>query len=140
MKEFSSRPNSSVWPVILPCNSVVPPQFCPTRYLTLVILRVGTRTIRRHAACNVESVKARAAFVLNHSTPEMEVKVLSLIEKQASYSSQARRKKKTKLQQVKLRPLSTEELCQVNLVTFRESFNHCRWPREVIEKLLTVQV
>ena len=41
---------------------------------------------------------------------------------------------------LKFRPLSTDELTQVNLATFREGVNHCRWPREVIEKFLAAQV
>lgn len=72
--------------------------------------------------------------------------MLSLVEKQVRNSSDSKRKTKTKLRSVplrplvQLRPLSAEELCQVNLATFREGFNHCRWPKDVIEKLLTVQV
>ena len=32
--------------------------------------------------------------------------------------------------------LTTEELYRVNLATIREGVNHCRWPREVIERFL----
>ena len=38
------------------------------------------------------------------------------------------------------RPVTSEEMCEVNLVTLREGVNHCRWPREVIEYFLAVQV
>ena len=55
-------------------------------------------------------------------------------------SSSSKRERKTKLGRSKLRPLSIEELTQVNLATFREGVNHCRWPREVIERFLAVQV
>ncbi len=66
--------------------------------------------------------------------------MLTQVEKYSGYSSYSKRQKKTKPRRFKLRPLSTEELCQVNLATFREGFNHCRWPREVIEQFLAVQV
>jgi hypothetical protein len=39
-----------------------------------------------------------------------------------------------------LRHLTTEEVCRVNLATIREGINHCRWPREVIERFLAVEV
>ena len=32
--------------------------------------------------------------------------------------------------------LTDEELYKVNLATIREGVNHCRWPREVIERFL----
>jgi hypothetical protein len=38
------------------------------------------------------------------------------------------------------RRLTTEDLRKVNLATIREGVNHCRWPREVIERLLAVDV
>ena len=66
--------------------------------------------------------------------------MLKLIEKNSSHSSYPKRQKKTRLRQYKFRQLSTEELCQVNLATFREGVNHCRWPREVIEQFLAVQI
>lgn len=66
--------------------------------------------------------------------------MLKLVERNSSHSSYPKRQRKTKLRQFTLRPLSTEELCQVNLATFREGVNHCRWPREVIEQFLAVQV
>jgi hypothetical protein len=37
-------------------------------------------------------------------------------------------------------PLSIDELCAVHLATIREGVNHCRWPREVIERFLAVVV
>ncbi len=66
--------------------------------------------------------------------------MLTLVEKQTRNNSQSRRMKKPAPHRLKLRPLSTDELCQVNLATFREGFNHCRWPREVVERFLAVQV
>jgi hypothetical protein len=38
------------------------------------------------------------------------------------------------------RRLTTEDLRKVNLATIREGVNHCRWPREVIERFLAVEV
>ena len=38
-----------------------------------------------------------------------------------------------------LRPVTTAEFSLVNLATIREGFNHCRWPREVIERFLAVE-
>mgnify|MGYP003297907139 CR=1 FL=1 len=71
--------------------------------------------------------------------------MLTLVDNNYKYSSNSKRKKKTKLQTVELqtgelRPLTTDELCRVNLSTFREGFRHCRWPKDVIEKFLAVQV
>ena len=66
--------------------------------------------------------------------------MLALATKQSRYSSQSKLEKKTTARRFPLKPLSTEEVCQVNLATFREGVNHCRWPREVIEKFLAVQV
>ena len=39
-----------------------------------------------------------------------------------------------------LRPVTAEELCEVNLATVREGVNHCRWPKEVIERFLAVEL
>lgn len=61
-------------------------------------------------------------------------------EKPSNHSSYSSGQRKPKLLRSKLRPLSIEELTQVNLATFREGRNHCRWPREVIERFLAVQV
>jgi hypothetical protein len=61
-------------------------------------------------------------------------------EKPSSHSSCFKRERKTKVARTKLKTLSIEELTQVNLATFREGVNHCRWPREVIEQFLAVRV
>ncbi len=61
-------------------------------------------------------------------------------EKTSSHRSQSKDQRKPILLRSKLRPLSIEELIQVDLATFREGRNHCRWPREVVEKFLAVQV
>lgn len=39
-----------------------------------------------------------------------------------------------------LRSLTDEELFRVNLATIRESDNHCRWPKDVLERFLSVEV
>ena len=65
--------------------------------------------------------------------------MLTLVKKQSRFNPQSKRNKKTAPHRVNLRPLSADELCQVSLATFREGFNHCRWPREVVEKFLAVQ-
>ena len=65
--------------------------------------------------------------------------MLTLAEKQSRHNSQSKRMKKAAPHRLTLRPLSSDELCQVNLATFREGFNHCRWPREVVERFLAVQ-
>ncbi len=39
-----------------------------------------------------------------------------------------------------LRPLTSEEVCQVHLATVREGVNHVRWPREVIERFLELEM
>ena len=66
--------------------------------------------------------------------------MLALAAKQSRHTSDFKHQKKTSHRQFPFKPLSVEELCQVNLATFREGVNHCRWPREVIEKFLAVQV
>jgi hypothetical protein len=66
--------------------------------------------------------------------------VLTLVEKYSDSPSDSKRKNMIETRRFERRRLSAEELCQVNLATFRESVNHCRWPREVIEKFLAVQV
>ncbi len=65
--------------------------------------------------------------------------MLTLVEKQTRHNSQSKRVKKAAPHRLTLRPLSADELCQVSLATFREGFNHCRWPREVVERFLAVQ-
>ena len=64
--------------------------------------------------------------------------MLALAAKQYRHCSHERQKGITP-RRFPLKPLSLEEVCQVNLATFREGVNHCRWPREVIEKFLAVQ-
>jgi hypothetical protein len=66
--------------------------------------------------------------------------MLNLAAKQSRHIPHSKHEKKTSNHQFPFKPLSTEDLCQVNLATFREGVNHCRWPREVIEKFLAVQV
>lgn len=39
-----------------------------------------------------------------------------------------------------LKPLTIEELCNVQLATVRESTNHRRWPPNVIQHFLTVEL
>jgi hypothetical protein len=84
---------------------------------------------------------AKPAFHVpsSHALDRGEI-VLTLVEKNSNGSSYSKRQEKTKLQQYELRPLSTEELCLVNLATLREGVNHRRWPREVVEQFLAVQV
>ena len=66
--------------------------------------------------------------------------MLTLLEKQSGRTAVSKRQPTTAPRRVPLRPLSIEELFQVNRATFREGINHCRWPREVIERFLTAQV
>jgi len=54
--------------------------------------------------------------------------------------SNSKQQKKTNRPRFELRPLSMEEQWKVDLATFREGVNHRRWPREVIEQFLAVQV
>jgi hypothetical protein len=35
--------------------------------------------------------------------------------------------------------VAADDLRKVNLATIREGVNHCRWPREVIERFLAVE-
>jgi hypothetical protein len=66
--------------------------------------------------------------------------MLSLVRKQPRQSSVSPRHQTTAPRRVPPKPLSCEEVSEVNRATFREGYNHCRWPKEVIEKFLTVQV
>lgn len=66
--------------------------------------------------------------------------MLTPVEKYSDHSSYSKLQKKTKPRRFDLRPLSTEQLCQVNLATFREGVNHCRWPKSVIVQFLSVRV
>jgi hypothetical protein len=65
--------------------------------------------------------------------------MLSLIETQPRPHSLSKPKKITTPRRLKPKQLTADELCQLQIVTFRESYNHCRWPREVIERFLAVQ-
>jgi hypothetical protein len=67
--------------------------------------------------------------------------MLSLVRQQAVQNPVSERRPQTTAPHlVPLRPLSTEELFQVHRATFREGRNHCRWPKEVIEKFLAEPV
>lgn len=66
--------------------------------------------------------------------------MLTIVKKYSNFTFHSKRQNKTQPPKFEFRPLSTEELCQVNLATFREGVNHCRWPREVIEQFLAVEV
>jgi hypothetical protein len=65
-----------------------------------------------------------------------------LINQRTNYSSRLRGQETIPRTQKlgDLRRLTAEELCQVNLATIREGVNHCRWPKEVIERFLAVEV
>ncbi len=66
----------------------------------------------------------------------------TLISERASYSA-GLRPVGTTLRTKELldsRRVTIEDLRKVNLATIREGVNHCRWPREVIEKFLAVEV
>jgi len=39
-----------------------------------------------------------------------------------------------------LKPVTCEEACQVHLATIREGVNHIRWPREVIERFMQMEM
>ncbi len=39
-----------------------------------------------------------------------------------------------------LRRITADDLRKVNLATIREGVNHRRWPREVVERFLAVEV
>lgn len=66
--------------------------------------------------------------------------MLTLVARKSRYGFVAQRLRTTAPRRVPLKPLSVEELFEVNRATFREGFNHCRWPKEVIEKFLAAQV
>ena len=36
----------------------------------------------------------------------------------------------------RVRPLTAEEVAEVNMATIRESMNHRRWPKEIIQRFL----
>lgn len=64
--------------------------------------------------------------------------MLTLVEKHSKSFRYSERQEVTR--RLELPPLTTEELCQVNLATIREGINHCCWPKEVIERFLVVEV
>ena len=66
--------------------------------------------------------------------------MLALVRKESVSNSTSQRQQTTAPHRVTLRPLSTEELFEVHRATFREGRNHCRWPREVIERFLAEPV
>lgn len=61
--------------------------------------------------------------------------MLTPTKKHSNYS-----KRQEKTRPLELRPLSNEELCKLQLATFREGVNHRRWPKEIIEQFLAAQV
>jgi hypothetical protein len=67
-------------------------------------------------------------------------KVLTLVPNNFNHSSLRKLQKKIEPRRFGFRPVTSEEMCAVNLVTLREGVNHCRWPREVIERFLAVEV
>ena len=64
----------------------------------------------------------------------------TLIKKHGNYFSQLQQQETILRKILDLRSLTNEELCRVNLATVREGINHCRWPTEVIEQFLAVEV
>lgn len=66
--------------------------------------------------------------------------MLTPVAKKSELSSHSNGQKKTRPPRFELRPLSTEELCKLELATFREGVNHRRWPREIIEQFLAAPV
>jgi hypothetical protein len=65
----------------------------------------------------------------------------TLIIEHASYSAGLRPPGATARAQelLDLRRIPAEDLHKVNLATIREGVNHCRWPREVVERFLAVE-
>ncbi len=62
----------------------------------------------------------------------------TLVEKHSNCSSYPERQE-TILHR-ELMPVTSEEACQVDLATVREGVNHIRWPREVIERFLQLEM
>lgn len=66
----------------------------------------------------------------------------TLVNERASYSAGLRPQgtmARTK-ELLDLRRITAEDMRKLNLATIREGVNHCRWPREVIERFLEVEV
>ena len=64
--------------------------------------------------------------------------MLTLVKKHSNCSPYSERQ--DTIRTYELRPLTTEEVCQVHLATVREGVNHRRWPREVIERFLELEM
>lgn len=61
-----------------------------------------------------------------------------LVEKHSNCSSYPERQEA--IQSRELKPVTCEEACQVHLATIREGVNHIRWPREVIERFMQLEM
>jgi hypothetical protein len=66
--------------------------------------------------------------------------MFTVVAKESSSKFIAQRQHTTAPHRIPLRQLTEEELFDVNRVTFREGRNHCRWPKEVIERFLAQPV
>ncbi len=64
--------------------------------------------------------------------------MLTQVEKESNCSSYSERQETIRCPE--LRPLTTEEVCQVHIATIREGVNHVRWPREVIVRFLQLEM
>ncbi len=62
----------------------------------------------------------------------------TLFEKHSNCSSYSEREETIRRRELRP-PLTSEEACQVHLATVREGVNHCRWPRDVIERFLQLE-
>ena len=60
------------------------------------------------------------------------------VEKHSNYSSYPERQET--IPRRELMPLTSEEACEVHLATIREGVNHIRWPREVIERFMQMEM
>jgi hypothetical protein len=61
-----------------------------------------------------------------------------LVEKHSNCSSYPERQEA--IRSGELKPVTSEEACQVHLATVREGVNHIRWPREVFERFLQLEM
>jgi len=66
--------------------------------------------------------------------------MLTVVSKSSANNPVSQRQPRTAPRRVPLRPLSIEDIFQVQCATLREAFNHRHWPREVIEKFLAQPV
>ena len=62
----------------------------------------------------------------------------TLIEKHSNCFSYPERQEP--IRSCELKPVTCEEACQVHLATIREGVNHIRWPREVIERFMQLEM